>query len=372
MAKRIAIYPGTFDPITLGHMGVIKESSRLFDKVIVGLLVNPAKKPRFTEDKRKTMIEESVADAGLDRVEVKTFKGLAVQLARQEKAIVMIRGLRMTTEYEAELNLALNNQVVGPDITTIFVPPRQEHLHITSTVVRELLSLGYTDLDNYVPQAVLEHTGIMEKRYEARILKVCRDFTMNDMLAGLFRQTLVRCYQESHRAYHALKHINDSLDEFEKIKYILQDPCAVEMAILFHDAIYKAGAKDNEEKSAELAKDLIRKVPVLDSSFIKRVAELIIATKHDIAPTDFDVQVIVDIDLASLGYSEREFDKNAAKIRKEFSWVPEEQFRAGRIAFLKSLLPPNRDTIYLTQFFRDKYEAQAQKNITRAIANLSE
>src|SRR3989344_71380 len=106
---KVAIYPGTFDPITLGHLDVIRVGSAIFDQVVVGLLINSAKKPRFAEDERKMMVQEAVADLGLDNVVVKVFKGLAVEMARQEKAIAIIRGLRLTTEYESELNVILNN-----------------------------------------------------------------------------------------------------------------------------------------------------------------------------------------------------------------------------------------------------------------------
>lgn len=103
--------------------------------------------------------------------------------------------------------------------------------------------------------------------------------------------------------------------------------------------------------------------------FGERVAELILATRHDIPPKDFDAQVMVDIDLASLGYPEKVFEKNTAKIRKEYKNVPEVIFRKKRREILESFL--KRPNIYLTEFFRNKYEAQAQRNLTRAVAQLS-
>src|SRR3989344_3417272 len=114
MKERVAIYPGTFDPITLGHLDVIRASSALFDQIIIGLLTNSLKTPRFTEEERKEMTEEAAADIGLGNVRVKTFKGLTVELARQEKALAIIRGLRLATEYEQELGLIFNNQILEP------------------------------------------------------------------------------------------------------------------------------------------------------------------------------------------------------------------------------------------------------------------
>lgn len=210
-----------------------------------------------------------------------------------------------------------------------------------------------------------------EEKYEARALEVCRRLSGDKRFVALVCNDIVKRYQEPHRAYHTLKHINECLDEFERVKSLLQNPDAVEMGILCHDAVYNVRSDDNEEKSAEFAKKIVKVLGLADL-FGERVAELIIATKHDVPPSNFDAQVLVDIDLASLGYSEREFDRNTAKIRREYPWLTNEQFNKGRADFLKTLLPPNRPAIFLTPFFRDKYEEQARKNLFRAIAQLSQ
>ncbi|MBI2449979.1 MAG: N-methyl-D-aspartate receptor NMDAR2C subunit [Candidatus Nealsonbacteria bacterium] len=176
-------------------------------------------------------------------------------------------------------------------------------------------------------------------------------------------------YEKSPRLYHTIDHIDRCLEEFDEVKGLLTEPNAVEMAIWFHDFFYDTYRKDNEKRSAGVAKDIL-KAASLPHAFGKRVTELILVTKHDIPPADFDARIIADIDLASLGYSEKIFDENTAKIRKEYDWVPKEIFNKGRIKILKAFL--DRPTIYLTQFFRDKYEAQARKNLARAIAKLLE
>lgn len=158
LRKKIAVYPGTFDPITLGHLDVIRKSAAVFDEVIVGILTNPQKKPMFVKEKRLAMIKESIKDAGFTNVRITTFKGLTVEFARQEKAIAIIRGLRLTTEYEAELDMCFNNDILAGKnpIYTILIPPTQEHVNIRSTTVRELLAFGKKDLGRYVPKAVLK------------------------------------------------------------------------------------------------------------------------------------------------------------------------------------------------------------------------
>jgi len=179
---------------------------------------------------------------------------------------------------------------------------------------------------------------------------------------------LLERYSETHRHYHDLSHVNHCLDELKTAEHLAVNSMAVKMAIWFHDAVCDPSAKDNEEKSAELAKTILKKAS-LSAEFTKLAVNLILATKHSVPPTDPDEKLITDIDLSSLGAPNEIFDENGQQIRKEYGWVPEELYRAGRSTFLKTLL--NRPAIFSTQFFYDKYEAQARRNIARAIAQLS-
>ncbi len=163
--QKIALYPGTFDPITLGHLDVIKTSAAIFDEVVVALLVNHEKKPLFSEEERLAMIEESIREIGITNVRITSFNGLTVELANREKAIAIIRGLRLITDYEEELGISFNNYILDSEIYTVFIPPLQEHVHISSSMVRELLSFGTTDLSKYVPQAALKHISAYEHKH---------------------------------------------------------------------------------------------------------------------------------------------------------------------------------------------------------------
>jgi len=176
---------------------------------------------------------------------------------------------------------------------------------------------------------------------------------------------LVARYSEQHRAYHTLEHIENCLGEFEQTRYLATDPNAVEFALWYHDAIYDTKTKNNEERSAVLALETIRNAS-LPESIGQSVANLITATKHAVVPTNPDIQLLVDIDLSILGQSEDKFDEYERQIHKEYEWVPEDTFVAERSAILKLFL--GQPKIYSTQFFRDKYEAQARRNIARSLA----
>jgi predicted metal-dependent HD superfamily phosphohydrolase len=170
-------------------------------------------------------------------------------------------------------------------------------------------------------------------------------------------QDLVRRYSEPHRAYHTLSHIDHCLQEFEATRDTAEDREAVELALWFHDAVYKARASDNEERSADLVRPISR-----------RAAELVLATRHAAPPEDPDAQLVVDIDLAILGQPVDRFDRYEQEIRKEYAWVPGFLFRRKRAAVLRSFI--ERGTIFHTPHFRNRYEAAARANLERSLAKL--
>lgn len=186
--------------------------------------------------------------------------------------------------------------------------------------------------------------------------------------AHMVYKDLVARYSEPNRAYHTLEHIGHCLDEFEQVRHFAANSDAMELALWYHDAIYDTKAKDNEERSATLAMEVVR-AALLSNNFGQAVVNFITATKHTTVSTVPDVQLIVDIDLSILGQSEEKFDEYERQIRKEYEWVPKDVFVAGRSAILKSFL--ERPTIFSTQFFRNKYETQAWRNIARSLAQLS-
>lgn len=160
----IAMYPGSFDPVTRGHLDIIKRSSRMFDKLIVAVLVNSAKTPLFTVEERVAMLRECCKE--MPNVEVDSFNGLTVSFAKQKKATVMVRGLRAVTDFENEIQLAHTNYAMMPEIETMFLATAIKWSYLSSTIVREAAHYGQ-DVSRFVPPNV--EKALLAKRAEGKL-----------------------------------------------------------------------------------------------------------------------------------------------------------------------------------------------------------
>jgi pantetheine-phosphate adenylyltransferase len=154
-----ALYPGTFDPPTNGHVDLITRGAKLFDRLTVAVLVNPVKNPLFTVEERVEMLKE--ATSSLDNVSVATFDGLMVEFARQQGASAVLRGIRAISDYEYEFQMALMNRRLAPEIETVFLQPAGRYSFVSSRMVKEVFSVA-GDVTGLVPPNVL-------KRLRARI-----------------------------------------------------------------------------------------------------------------------------------------------------------------------------------------------------------
>ena len=152
--KKIALYPGSFDPITNGHLDVLERASRMFDSVVIAVLKHPEKKSFLSVEQRVNLIKESIKD--MENVSVDSFDGLTVEYARKIGAKFLIRGLRTITDFEYEVQLCQTNQVIAPDIDTVFLSTKPQHNFISSSIVRELSS-HKTDISKFVPKNVVEY-----------------------------------------------------------------------------------------------------------------------------------------------------------------------------------------------------------------------
>jgi pantetheine-phosphate adenylyltransferase len=148
----VALYPGTFDPLTNGHLDLIKRSVRMFDKVVVAIFENPAKVPLFSVEERRRLIEESTR--GLSNIEIDTFSNtLLVFYAKQRQAHVIIRGLRAIADFEYEFQMTLMNRRLDEDIETVFLMPREEYTYVASRLIKEVAAYG-GNVEELVPPPV--------------------------------------------------------------------------------------------------------------------------------------------------------------------------------------------------------------------------
>ncbi|MGA2254459.1 MAG: pantetheine-phosphate adenylyltransferase [Thermoguttaceae bacterium] len=151
---RIAVYPGSFDPITLGHLNVIERASRLFDRLIVGVGINIEKQGMFSAGERVELIRE--ATSHLTNIEIRTFQGLAVDFVRQEGARVMVRGVRPITDIAAELTMMMANRRLAPDIETLFMIADGELAHVSSSLIKQIASVASEEeLAKFLPPNVV-------------------------------------------------------------------------------------------------------------------------------------------------------------------------------------------------------------------------
>jgi pantetheine-phosphate adenylyltransferase len=151
--KHVAVYPGTFDPVTKGHVDLVERSLSIFDELIVAIAANPRKEPLFTLDERIDMFAK--VTARFDRVKIEGFDGLLVDYVKVKKAVGIIRGLRAVSDFEYEMQMALMNRRLDNTIETVFLMPNEEYSFITSTIVKEAASYG-GDVSSLVPKIVVE------------------------------------------------------------------------------------------------------------------------------------------------------------------------------------------------------------------------
>lgn len=175
-------------------------------------------------------------------------------------------------------------------------------------------------------------------------------------------------YSEPHRKYHTTRHLEECFQKLPEVRALAQRPAEVEVALWYHDAIYDTRSNQNEGRSAELARAKLLSVGGSAES-AARISELIMATRHDVAPKENDARVLVDVDLSILGTTPERFEEYEQQVREEYSWVPELLFRKERRRILENFL--RRESIFNTRVFLERYEQQARENIQRSITRPS-
>lgn len=155
---KIAICPGSFDPVTLGHLDIIERASGLFDKVIVAVLCNKEKNPNFTVEERMELLRE-VTDK-YPNVEIDSFQGLLVDYAREKGAVAVVKGLRAVSDFEYEFQMSMINKKLYPQVETVYLNTSQDYMYLSSSVVKQIASFG-GDISNFVPESI--HDKIVDR-----------------------------------------------------------------------------------------------------------------------------------------------------------------------------------------------------------------
>ena len=159
-SPRVAIYPGSFDPLTSGHVDIIERGARIFDQIVVAILGNVEKTPLFSEKERIEILRDVFK--GRDNVQIETFNGLLVDYAQQKQASVIVRGLRAVSDFEYEFQMALMNRHLAPGIETVFMMPAEQYTYISSRLIKEVFTLG-GEITGLVPPIVEEKLRAKQK-----------------------------------------------------------------------------------------------------------------------------------------------------------------------------------------------------------------
>ena len=360
---RIAIYSGSFDIVTEGHLWMIKKGIELFDQLIIGIGTNPEKHTLFDFKTRKELLE-TVCVGLSDNLIIEDFGTLAlVQFAHDKNAKYILRGIRSIYDFDYERMLKNVNTDLDESIETVFLMPPKNLSEVSSSMVKGMLKIQGWEMiiKRYVPEAM---QLALVQRFSYDPLQLAELY-----LGESISETLKNYYHQFNRHYHNLDHLSVCLREFREIEKYLQNPYAVLVALLFHDIIYDPDAEplENERASCEMAKALCD----FNEKDHNAIMNHILHTSHQYdGQKDTDTDYVCDIDLAILGYSASAFDQYEQAIRQEYGYFDDDKYKAGRLSFLRKLL--DSKAIYKTPYFRMKYEVHARANIERLIDELSE
>jgi pantetheine-phosphate adenylyltransferase len=357
---KIAIYAGSFDPLTNGHLWVIKEGVKLFDKLIIVVAHNPSKKGYFTPQQRVEFIQ--AATSNFPQVEVLLLsEDYVAQKALELNATYLLRGIRNGADYEYEKTIERINQKINPKLQTVYLNPPAELSEISSSIVKSLVGFpGWQKLvASMVPKEVV--SGFLYQQHLPFLKNEWEKLVGTSTVSAKWLEIILTKHSESHRYYHNTNHLVDLLKQMNDlpIKNSLTT-MALKFAVFFHDLVYDPKSKQNELDSKNLFTTFSKEYPV-DASVASLVEEMILATSaHFKQPNQAEVNYFLDLDLSILGSSAKAFTQYEQAIREEYNFVPEDIYQVERAKIMKTLLNP-----YKTEWGKNKYNNLATLNLER-------
>lgn len=366
---KTALYAGSFDPITFGHLWVIRKASTLFDNVIVAVSTNPSKQGKncFSMDERAQLVKSSIQ--GLSNVSViatSTHENpqFTVNLAKSLGANYVVRGIRNGDDFAKEQAIRHINEDVCSSVETVFLVPPRQLSEISSSMVKDLIKFeGWTKVvSRYVPSVVVNKFQSMTWDVKSVMIRLGFDLEQAEKAKNALFKTLP---DRETLKYHNDNHVWSCLNILAG--YAMNRPMyytdfdLVALALYFHDAVYVPGASDNEEKSADLFSSLI----TTKTEYLKEVViNMIMTTKTHQKTEIFYYDLISDIDMAILGSNSEEFDLYERNIRDEYSQFEDSAYYPKRKKFLLDCI---RNGVYNMPDFQAMYHDKMIANITRLL-----
>lgn len=353
-----AIYAGSFDPITNGHVWVIKQALKMFDKVCVAIAVNPEKKTTFSTEDKKQMILNAFPNE--TKIEVIDFHSqFLVNVCRENNIDVSIRGIRNVKDFEYEKQIQDINERINPNVQTVYLVPPNDLAGLSSSVVKGLVGNSEWQfvVQDMIPRINMPYMTRMAYSVEKTVEHVTKSIYYlagNDCVLG----DVITSYNSVGRYYHTMQHINEMF-ELSRRMYPT-DYNLLNIAILFHDVVYNPLSKTNEEDSVKLFESYDFKI---SKAHAKTIKDLIMVTKTHQTNGDYLQDLMCDLDLAILGSDVIRFNEYERQIRHEYLFATDEQYKAGRIEFIKKILA--RNTIFLTSEFQRLFEEKARENLNK-------
>lgn len=374
-----AMYMGSFDPFTLGHLSIVKKALEKYDELIICIGQNDSKNPRFSLAQRIKFITKTCSSLNKNQnIKVISSVGLAVDIALKEGADVLIRGIRKdSADLYSENQMAETNKLLaairGFELKTDFIFQDDPFLQvISSSLVRSLFEMKeYITMARCLPNCVAK--DIIAQELEMIFLSLFKDYSVGPRYWELIKKAY------SARPYHNLMHLAYMFNQLNTYaqnqnKEKIPIDSNLYLAIFLHDYVYntqqqKAGTPQNEQDSANTLHYWQQHQLFHPFINLQTVYQLILATNHNQKLLTNQQKLIADLDLSILGTADfATYKAYADGIRKEYAAYSDEDYKKGRLAFLFTLL--KRKPVFHTKFFRDRFEEQARKNITAEIKHL--